>query len=97
MGGINDLQKELEAGLADLRFMIADLEPTATLGSFGLFAGLRRYLEKFSEQTGIESNYQLHTVVEHLPDIIEIAIFPSCTRKLAKHSLSCASNQSRRY
>ena len=75
MKGIDALQKELEEGLADLRFMVADLEPAATLGSFGLFAGLRRYLEKFSKQTGIDTEYQAHTVIEQLPDTIEVAIF----------------------
>ncbi|MEM7030197.1 MAG: histidine kinase, partial [Chloroflexota bacterium] len=75
MNGIDALQKELEEGLATLRFMVADLEPTATFGNFGLFAGLRRYLEKFEKQTGIKAVYQTHAVVEHLPDIIEVAIF----------------------
>jgi len=73
--GINALQEELESGLAHLRFLIADLEPTTMLGSFGLMAGLRRYLEKFSEQTGIEIIYQTQTVIEQLPDIVELAIF----------------------
>lgn len=75
MAGIDALQQELEAGLSSLRFLIADLEPATTLGSFGLFAGLRRYLEKFGKQTGIETSYQARAVVEKLPDTIELAIF----------------------
>lgn len=75
LNGIDALQQELEAGLGSLRFLVADLEPSATLGSFGLFAGLRRYLEKFSEQTGIEAQYETHTVIEQLPDMVEVAIF----------------------
>ena len=75
MGGINALQTELEQGLTDLRFLIADLEPNSTLGSFGLFAGLRRYLEKFSTQTGIKTVYQTNVVIEQLPSTIELAIF----------------------
>ena len=75
MSGINALQEELEAGLADLRFLIADLEPATTLGSFGLIAGLRRYLEKFSKQTDLQIDYQPQIVIEPLPDTIELAIF----------------------
>jgi two-component system sensor histidine kinase DegS len=75
MSGITALQEELEAGLADLRFLIADLEPATTLGNFGLIAGLRRYLEKFSEQTKLQIDYQPQIVLEPIPDTIELAIF----------------------
>ena len=75
ISGINALQQELEQGLADLRFFIAELEPSSTLGNFGLIAGLRRYLEKFSNRTGIETALEVQTVIEALPNTIEIAIF----------------------
>ena len=75
ISGIDSLQEELEVGLAGLRFLIAGLEPMETLGSFGLIAGLRRYLEKFSHQTGIEISYQPQIVLEHLPRTLELAIF----------------------
>jgi len=73
--GIDALQEELEAGLAQLRFLITELEPASTLSNFGLVAGLRRYLEKFTEQTGIKTNYYPQTLLEHLPDTVELAIF----------------------
>ncbi len=75
IAGINSLQEELEVGLAKFRFLIAELEPASTLGNFGLVAGLRRYLEKVSEQTGIEISYYPQTLIEQLPDTIEVAIF----------------------
>lgn len=75
IAGINSLQEELEVGLARFRFLIAELEPASTLGNFGLVAGLRRYLEKFSEQMGIEISYYPQTLIEQLPDTIELAIF----------------------
>jgi two-component system sensor histidine kinase DegS len=75
ISGINALQQELEQGLADLRFFIAELEPSSTLGNFGLVAGLRRYLEKFSNRTGIETALEIQTLIEPLPNTIEIAIF----------------------
>lgn len=75
IAGINSLQEELEVGLTRFRFLIAELEPASTLGNFGLVAGLRRYLEKFSEQTNIEISYYPQTLIEQLPDTIEVAIF----------------------
>ncbi len=75
MEGINALQQELEEGLANLRFLVADLEPGTVLGNFGLVAGLRRYLEKFQNHTHISTELQVHTLVEPLPYIIETAIF----------------------
>ena len=36
---------------------------------------MRRYLEKFKEQTGLETALQVKTLIEPLPNIIEIAIF----------------------
>ena len=75
MEGINALQQELEEGLANLRFLVADLEPGTVLGNFGLVAGLRRYLEKFQNHTHISTELQVRTLVEPLPYIIETAIF----------------------
>ncbi len=75
MAGIDALQQELEEGLANLRFLVADLEPGTVLGNFGLVAGLRRYLEKFRRHTGLDTDIQVQTLVEPLPYIIETAIF----------------------
>lgn len=73
--GVNALQEELEQGLADLRFMVAELEPATLFGSFGLVAGLRRYMEKLQSHTNLTTALQVHTLVDPLPGIIEIAIF----------------------
>jgi len=73
--GINALQQELEEGLAELRFLIADLEPATVLGNFGLVAGLRRYLEKFQHHTHLKTELRVQTLVEPLPNTIETAIF----------------------
>lgn len=75
MAGIDALQQELENGLANLRFLVADLEPGTVLGNFGLVAGLRRYLAKFQEQVGLPAQLEVRTLVEPLPYIIETAIF----------------------
>ena len=45
--GLTALQTELEQGLADVRQLVADLDPPSILGNFGLVAGLRRYLERY--------------------------------------------------
>ena len=73
--GINALQEELEQGLANLRFLVAELEPTTLFGNFGLVAGLRRYLEKLQNHSNLSTELQVHTLVDPLPGIIEIAIF----------------------
>jgi len=75
MAGIDALQQELEDGLANLRFLVADLEPGTVLGNFGLVAGLRRYLAKFQERVGLPTQLEVRTLVEPLPYIIETAIF----------------------
>lgn len=73
--GLNALQTELEEGLTELRLLIADLEPNTVLGNFGLVAGLRRYLDKFQERTGLETSLLVQTQIDPLPGIIETAIF----------------------
>lgn len=73
--GLNALQTELEEGLTELRLLIADLEPNTVLGNFGLVAGLRRYLDKFQERTGLDTALVVQTQIDPLPGIIETAIF----------------------
>ncbi|OQY46327.1 MAG: hypothetical protein B6242_08105 [Anaerolineaceae bacterium 4572_78] len=73
--GVTTLQQELEQGLSDLRFYIAELEPNTILGNFGLVAGLRRYLEKFTRHTGIKTDLHVRATIEQLPNTIEVAIF----------------------
>jgi len=73
--GLSALQAELEQGLSDVRHLIADLDPPSMLGSFGLVAGLRRYLERYETRTGIKSVMNVRAITERLPSTAEIAIF----------------------
>ncbi len=73
--GLAALQAELETGLADIRQLIIDLEPATILGSFGLGAGIRRYLEQFETRTGLKTQLRVNTTIGRLPSIIEITIF----------------------
>lgn len=73
--GLAALQAELETGLADIRQLIVDLEPATILGSFGLGAGIRRYLEQFEIRTGLKTQLRVNTNIGRLPSIIEITIF----------------------
>jgi two-component system sensor histidine kinase DegS len=73
--GLDALQQELEQGLADIRYVITDLEPGAILNNFGLSGGIRRYLEQFQSRTGITTQLQMQTNIGRLPTTIEVAIF----------------------
>jgi two-component system sensor histidine kinase DegS len=73
--GLAALQSELEQGLSDVRHLIADLDPPSMLGSFGLVAGLRRYLERYETRTGIKAVMDVRAITERLPATAEIAIF----------------------
>lgn len=73
--GLDALQKEIENGLAGIRHLITDLEPTSILNNFGLGGGIRRYLEQFETRTGIKTGLRINTNVGRLPNTIEIAIF----------------------
>jgi signal transduction histidine kinase len=73
--GLAALQVEVEQGLADIRQMIADLDPPSVLGNFGLIAGLRRYLERYETRTGMQVAVNVQATVERLPATVEVAIF----------------------
>jgi two-component system sensor histidine kinase DegS len=73
--GLAALQAELEQGLSDVRYLIADLDPPSMLGSFGLVAGLRRYLERYETRTGLKVAMDVRAITERLPATAEIAIF----------------------
>jgi len=73
--GLAALQVEVEQGLADIRQMIADLDPPSVLGNFGLIAGLRRYLERYETRTGMQVAVTVQATVERLPATVEVAIF----------------------
>lgn len=73
--GLNALQRELEQGLADIRYVITDLEPAAILSNFGLGGGIRRYLEQYETRTGMQTRLRINTNIGRLPNTIEVAIF----------------------
>ncbi len=73
--GLTSLQSELEQGLADIRHVITNLEPSTILGNFGLGEGVRRYLEQFQNRTTIKTQLRVNTNIGRLPSIIEVAIF----------------------
>lgn len=72
--GLDALQRELEQGLADIRYFIAGLEPANILGNFGLAGGIRRYLEQYETRTNIKVQLLISTNVGRLPSIIEITV-----------------------
>lgn len=73
--GLEALQTELEGGLTTIRQFIVDLEPATILNSFGLGAGIRRYLEQFETRTGLKTQLFVNTNIARLPSIFEITIF----------------------
>jgi signal transduction histidine kinase len=73
--GLAALQVEVEQGLADIRQVIADLDPPSVLGNFGLIAGVRRYLERYETRTGMQVTVNVRATVERLPATVEVAIF----------------------
>ena len=73
--GLDALQQELEQGLTDIRHLIANLEPSTILSNFGLAGGIRRYLEQYEAQTGLQTQLQMNANIGRLPSIIETAIF----------------------
>jgi two-component system sensor histidine kinase DegS len=73
--GLDALQYELEQGLADIRQVITDLEPSAILNNFGLGGGIRRYLEQYETRTKIASHLLINTNLGRLPSLVEMAIF----------------------
>ncbi len=73
--GLDALQIELEQGLADVRWFIAELEPMTILNRLGLGGGIKRYLERYENRTGLQTQLQLKANIKRLPTVIEIAIF----------------------
>jgi two-component system sensor histidine kinase DegS len=73
--GLSALVAELRQGLADLRDLIAELQPPL-LGEFGLAFGLQRYTANFLRKTGISASLNgWETLAERLPSTMEMAIF----------------------
>jgi len=75
LGGLEDLQHELEQGLTEFRHFITKVDPTTVLSNFGLGGGIRRYLEQYELKTGLPTRLRINTNFGRLPTMIEIAIF----------------------
>jgi two-component system sensor histidine kinase DegS len=75
LGGLENLQRELEQGLTEFRHFITKIDPTAVLSNFGLGGGVRRYLEQYELKTGLPTRLRINANFGRLPTMIEIAIF----------------------
>lgn len=73
--GLEPLQTELEQGLANLRHLIVELDPTTILSNFGLGGGIRRYLEQYEFKTGLATELRINTNFGRLPALVELGIF----------------------
>ena len=60
--------------LQDVRRLAVELRPSA-LDDFGLVAALERLTTSFSEQTGIEIDFEASLADERLPEEVEIALY----------------------
>jgi signal transduction histidine kinase len=60
--------------LQDVRRLAVELRPSA-LDDFGLVAALERLTTSFSEQTGIEVDFEASIAEERLPEEVEIALY----------------------
>ncbi len=73
--GLEALHQELNAGLAELRTLIAELQPPL-LSEMGLWISLDKYLTTFAKQTGIHvERIGWADVTERFPTTMETAIF----------------------
>jgi len=73
--GLDSLLLELQQGLGGVRDLIASLQPPL-LEEIGLVAGLKRYVDQFKRQTGIEVELiGWERLAERLPDTVELAVF----------------------
>ncbi|MFZ5917079.1 MAG: sensor histidine kinase [Chloroflexota bacterium] len=73
--GLLNLKQEIRAGFRDLQRIIEDLGPPPLLAELGLPASLRRYIENFREELGLEAEVDLRALPVDLPPTMEIAIF----------------------
>lgn len=73
--GVFSLKEELRAGLAEIRRLVADLQPPLLLSDLGLAASLERYARSYAQHFGVEMQTRLDGLAERLPATMEIAIF----------------------
>jgi two-component system sensor histidine kinase UhpB len=83
-GRIDDARNLLEATIAQVRNVMAELHPPA-LDEFGLFAALRAHAEAFSAQIGTPIALHGEDLVPRLSRAVEISLF-----RIAQEALSNA-------
>ncbi len=73
--GLTALLAELRQGLANVRDLVAELQPPL-LNELGLYASLEKYAESFSKRTGIRVTLRgWDALSERIPATMEMAVF----------------------
>lgn len=71
---LNDFKLQVRNTLKDIRKIIFDLRPMA-LDDLGLIPTLRRFIDKFYQQTGVSTDLMIIGSERRLPPSIEVTIF----------------------
>jgi two-component system sensor histidine kinase DegS len=85
---LENIEHDLRSGLDDVRQFIYDLSP-ASFTEVGLVVSLRRYLQKFSERTGVASRLLVDPDVERATGQVEMGAFriiQEALQNVRKHS-----------
>lgn len=85
---LNNLKELIRATLKDIRKTIYDLRPMS-LDDLGLIPTLQRYVQKFTEFTGIDVDFKIFGQVVSLNSSIQIAVFrivQEALSNISKHS-----------
>ncbi len=73
--GLTSLKKEVRAGFKDLQRIVEDLGPPPLLTELGLAPSLRRHVENFRDELGLEVTIDIQALPATLPHMMEVAIF----------------------
>jgi two-component system sensor histidine kinase DegS len=73
--GLQSLKEEIRAGFKDLQRIIEDLGPPPLLVELGLAPSLRRHIENFRDELGLEATVDIQALPVNLSQTMEIAIF----------------------
>lgn len=73
--GLQALKDELQAGLATLRWILAELEPPALITELGLFESLAAYARRLGKHNGVQVDLHLPTDVPRLAPTMEVGIY----------------------
>lgn len=90
ISGLNALRDELREGLAQLKTLVAELQPPL-LEEMGLGPGIQQYLKQFGERTGIRTECRgCEAFRGRYPMTIEITLF-----RILQEALTNVSNHSK--